>query len=223
MAGWKPLGRRIVGGALRYCWPSQPAVAAAIALTAGVLAGQPAPAPASVTVSAGALAHADGEATAALFNRSGVYVYLPDRDQSAIIEVAINRAVAGMFPVVRDFARQRLMSTNELPDSLRLIVESDALGTQLGHHKPMTLPRSGAIVKWDDGRGNVCRARDSVAADTLFQLCSVGTASSVARFVLVDEGRRLLMVMHIASPRLSSPVQYAIDFWGVPSSATGDH
>jgi hypothetical protein len=213
MGGSRPLARGIVGGALRYWRPSQLALTAAIALTARVLAGQPMTAPASVTVSVspGALGHAEGEATAALFNRPGVYVYVPEHDQSAIIESAINRAVAGMFPVVRDVARRRLMTTNDLPDSLRLIVEATALGTQLGHHKPMTLPRSGAIVRWDDGRGNLCRARDSVAADTLFQLCSVGTASSVARFVLVDEGRRLLMVMHIASPRLSSPVQYAID------------
>lgn len=148
----------------------------------------------------------------ALFDRPGIYVYVPDPGQGLIIERAVNRAVARMLPVIRAIARQRLMRTNELPDTLRLIVGPDTLGTQVRRDKPMTLPRSGVMIRWDDGRGNVCRARDSVAADTLLQFCRVGTAASVARYVPGADGRALLMTMHVTSPRLSGPVDYRIAF-----------
>jgi hypothetical protein len=165
-------------------------------------------------VSAGELAPAPTRVggTVDVFNRIGVYFYVPDPGQAPIIAAAVNRAVAHMFFIARGFARDRLMSTNKLPDTLRVIVEPDTLGTQTDRDKPMNLPRSGTAIRWDDGTGNLCRARDSVAADTLFQFCNVGKNASVARYVLIDGGGRLRMIIHITSPHLSGPVDYAIDF-----------
>jgi hypothetical protein len=182
---------------------------------AGAVAAQPPSGPASApTIAAGVLAGAPADigAAATLFGRPGVYTYVPDSGQAPIIDTAVNRAVARMFPLVRGIARQRLMRTNALPDTLRLLIAPDTLGTQVRREKPMILPRSGATVRWDDGRGNVCRARDSVAADTLFQFCRIGTAISVARYIVGVDGRRLRLMMVVTSPHLSRPVEYSIEF-----------
>lgn len=182
---------------------------------AGAVAAQPpADTGSTITTSAGLIAPApaSAEAHTATFDRPGVYIYVPDSGQAPIIDTAVNRAVARMFPLIRGIARQRLMRTNALPDTLRLVVAPDTLGVQIRREKAMLLPRSGATVRWEDGRGNVCRARDSVAADTLFQFCRVGTALSVARYVVGAEGRRLRMMVYVTSPHLSRPVEYSIEF-----------
>lgn len=181
----------------------------------GAIAAQPPSGPASAaTITGGVLAGAPADigAAAPLFGRPGVYTYAPDSGQVPIIDAAVNRAIAHMFPLVRGIARQRLMRTNALPDTLRLLVAPDTLGTQVRREKPMILPRSGVTVRWDDGRGNVCRARDSVAADTLFQFCRIGTAVSVARYIIGADGRRLRMMIYVMSPHSSRPVEYSIEF-----------
>ena len=58
-------------------------------------------------------------------------------------------------------------ATNALPDTVRLLIGRDTIGTQLRRDKPMTLPRNGDTVVWADGRGNICRASTMVTADTL--------------------------------------------------------
>jgi len=187
-------------------------VATAVLSTGGRVAAQSTAAhePASSVSKGEVVPGADPPAE--LFGQSGVYSYGPDPGQAPLIEAAVNHAVAHMFPLIRGIARHRLMSTNKLPDTLRLIIEPDTLGTQTDRDKPMNLPRSGVTIRWDDGSGDICRARDSVAADTLFQFCSVGKATSVARYVVADGARRLRMIIHLTAPHLSGPVDYAIDF-----------
>jgi hypothetical protein len=135
-----------------------------------------------------------------------------ESDQGRAIRHAVDRSVRHMFPLIRGIARGRLMATNKMPDTLRLIVLRDTVGTQTDRDKPMDLPRRGMTVRWNDGTGDNCRARDSIAADTLLQYCDAGKGASVARYVLLDGGRRLRMIIHVTSPQLSGPVDYAIDF-----------
>jgi hypothetical protein len=169
--------------------------------------------PASEPAAATALAAASSaqSATASspgLFGRQGWYTYAPDSGQTPMIERAIDSGVAHMFPLVRGIARDRLKGTNRLPRILLLVITPDSVGTQLDANKPMILSRTGATVRWDDGMGDVCRARETVVADTLIQLCAADRGSSVARYVLQDSGEVLRRVVHITSPHLSGPVDY---------------
>jgi hypothetical protein len=147
-----------------------------------------------------------------LFDRPGWYTYAPDSGQVRIIEQAIDKGVAHLFPLVRGIARGRLQGTNRLPHILLLVIAPDSVGTQLDTAKPMTLSRSGTTVRWDDGMGDVCRAREIVVADTLIQLCDADRGSSVTRYVLQDDGEELRRIVHITSPHLSAPVDYVTLF-----------
>lgn len=202
------------GARFRRCFEVA-VVATAVALTAVPIAAQASSTQARpTTISTGDVAPPDQSArpNIPVLDRTGIYVYVPDSGQGQMIDRAVNRAVAHMLPIIRGFARRRLTNTNKLPDTLRLIVEADTLGTQTDHDKPMDLPRDGRSIRWQDGSGDVCRARDSATADTLLQYCAVGTAASVARYVVMDGGRRLRMIIHVTSPDLSGPLDYTIDF-----------
>jgi hypothetical protein len=145
-----------------------------------------------------------------LLERPGWYMYAPDSGQTLVIERAIDQGVAHLFPLVRGIARGRLKGTNRLPHTLQVVITPDSVGTQLDANKPMNLPRSGTTVRWDDGMGDVCRAREIIVADTLMQLCAADRGSSVARYVFEDGGETLRRIVHITSPHLSGPVDYAI-------------
>lgn len=152
-------------------------------------------------------------ADAELFDRPGSYVYVPDGDQAPIIRQAIDKGVRQMFPLARAIARGRLMNTNKLPHTLQVIVARDSVGTRADADKPMNLPRSGVPVRWENGIGDVCgAARSVVIADTLLQLRAADRGSSVARYVLQDSGEQLQKIVHITSPHLSGPIDYAIRF-----------
>jgi hypothetical protein len=146
------------------------------------------------------------------FDRRGSYTYAPDSGQVLIIERAIDNGVAHLFPLMRGIARGRLKGTNRLPQVLLLVITPDSVGAQLDANKPMILPRSGTTVRWDDGMGDVCRAREIVVADTLIQECAADRGSSVARYVLQDSGEALRRSVHITSPYLSGPVDYVTVF-----------
>ena len=195
----------VIGTAAAACpplarWVGAQGTSASHAPTTSVAAGQTAPALAASATAA------------AMFRRPGVYVYVPDPGQAVAIKQAVDRAVRHMFPIVRSIARRRLMDTNKMPDTLRVIVTRDTLGTQTDRDKAMDLPRSGITIRWDDGTGDVCRARDSVVADTLMQFCDTKSGGSVARYVLLNGGQRLRMIVHITSSHLSGPVDYAVEF-----------
>ena len=146
------------------------------------------------------------------FDQPGRYTYAPDTGQMGAIKHAVDRGVSGMLPTPKRIAHQRLMEANKLPRVLRVIVVADSVGTQQDSGKPMTLPRSGATVKWDDGNGDVCRARETVAPDTLTQFCDAGSGASAYHYVLEGDGHRLRMVVHITSSHLGGPVDYAVEF-----------
>ena len=164
--------------------------------------------PAAATAPAASSAPSATATSHDLFGRLGWYTYAPDSGQTPMIERAIDNGVAHMFPLVRGIARDRLKGTNRLPRILLLVITPDSVGTQLDANKPMILSRTGATVQWDDGMGDVCRARETVVADTLIQLCAADRGSSVARYVLEDSGEVLRRVVHITSPHLSGPVDY---------------
>jgi hypothetical protein len=146
------------------------------------------------------------------FDRPGVYTYAPDTGQAHLIKEAVARGVHGMLPTPGRIARHRLLETNTLPVVLRVIITSDSIGTQQDSGKAMTLPRNGATMHWNDGHGDVCRARETVVADTLTQFCDAGSGGSADAYVFENEARRLRMVVHITSPHLGGPVDYAIEF-----------
>jgi hypothetical protein len=166
------------------------------------------PAAGAVVAAADSSAHSATTSTHDLFGRLGWYTYAPDSGQTPIIERAIDSGVAHMFPLVRGIARDRLKGTNRLPRILLLVITPDSVGTQLDANKPMILSRTGATVQWDDGMGDVCRARETVVADTLIQLCAADRGSSITRYVLQDSGEVLRRAVHITSPHLSGPVDY---------------
>jgi hypothetical protein len=147
-----------------------------------------------------------------LFDRPGTYVFAPDTGQVPLIEQAVDRGVHGMLPTPRRIAHRRLLETNGLPGVLRVIITPDSIGTQQDSGKAMTLPRNGTTVRWDDGHGDVCRARETVVADTLTQFCDAGSGGSADQYVLEGQARRLRMIVHITSPHLGGPVDYAIEF-----------
>jgi hypothetical protein len=154
-----------------------------------------------------------------LFDSPGVHTYAPDTGQAPLITQAVDRGVHGMLPTPHRIARHRLLETNRLPGVLRVIITPDSIGTQQDSGKAMTLPRNGTTVRWDDGHGDVCRARETVVADTLTQFCDAGSGGSADQYVLEDDARRLRMVVHITSPHLGGPVDYAIEFH---SDSTGN-
>ncbi len=123
-----------------------------------------------------------------------------------------------MLPTAHRIARRRLLETNTLPGVLRVIVLADSVGTQGDSGKAMTLPRAGAIIRWDNGHGDVCRAHETVVADTLTQFCDAGSGGSAFQYVVEDGGQRLRMIAHITSPHLGGPVDYAIEFHAVTST-----
>jgi hypothetical protein len=166
------------------------------------------PAALTTVAAAGSSAQLATTSSRDLFGRLGWYAYAPDSGQMPIIERAIDNGVAHMFPLVRGIARDRLRGTNRLPHMLLLVITPDSVGTQLDANKPMILSRSGTPAQWDDGMGDVCRARETVVADTLIQLCAADRGSSVARYVFQDNGEVLRRIVHITSPHLSGPVDY---------------
>lgn len=149
--------------------------------------------------------------TGAFFERPGQYAYAPDTGQLPAIRQAVDRGVDGMLPTPRRIARRRLLETNTLPAVLRVIVMPDSIGTQGDSGKAMTLPRSGATIRWDNGHGDVCRAHETVVADTLTQYCDAGSGGSAFQYVIEADGQRLRMIAHITSPHLGGPVDYAIE------------
>jgi len=152
----------------------------------------------------------------ALFERPGQYAYVPDTGQLPAIRQAVDRGVAGMLPTAHRIARRRLLETNTLPAVLRVIVLADSVGTQGDSGKAMLLPRSGETIRWDNGHGDVCRAHETVVADTLTQFCDAGSGGSAFQYVVEDDGQRLRMIAHITSPHLGGPVDYAIEFHAIP-------
>jgi len=159
------------------------------------------------------IALASGSAEAqSLFDRPAVYAYAPDTGQVQFIKQAVERGVHGMLPTPRRIARRRLLETNTLPGVLRVMITPDSIGTQQDSGKAMTLLRNGMTVRWDDGNGDVCQARETVVADTLTQFCDAGSGGSAYQYVLEDEARRLRMVVHITSSHLGGHVDYAIEF-----------
>jgi hypothetical protein len=153
-----------------------------------------------------------------VFDRPARYVYAPDSGQIPRIEQAIDKGVAHMFVLARGIARGRLERTNKLPRTLQLVITPDSVGTQLDADRPMSLPRSGTIVRWDDGMGDECRAREFVVADTLTQLCAADRGSSVTRYVLENNGQYLQRTVHITSPSLSASIDYAVRFRRSPDA-----
>jgi hypothetical protein len=148
----------------------------------------------------------------ALFDQPGEYAYVPDSGQQALITHAVDQGVSGMLPTAHRIARRRLLETNHIPQVLRIIVVTDSVGTQQDSGKAMTLPRSGETVKWDDGHGDVCKARETVVADTLTQSCDAGSGGSADQYVLDQDGQRLRLIVHITSPHLGGPVDYTLQF-----------
>jgi hypothetical protein len=157
-----------------------------------------------------------------LFANPGSYAYEPDSDQALAIERAIDDGVAHMFPILRSIARRRLRSTNKLPQTVQVVIAPDSIGTQLDSDRPMNLPRDGATVRWEDGKGDVCDARMTVVGDTLIQFCTAARGSSIARYVLEDGGEQLERTMHITSPQLSKPIDYATRFRRRPTPGDGE-
>src|SRR5215469_15563747 len=143
------------------------------------------------------------------FDHAGVYVYAPDTGQEPLITQAVDRGVHGMLPTPHRIARRRLLETNKIPAVLRVIITADSVGTQQDSGKAMTLPRNGVTVRWDDGHGDVCQARETVVADTLTQFCDAGSGGSADQYVLEDGTNRLRLIVHITSPHLGGPVDYA--------------
>ena len=117
-----------------------------------------------------------------------------------------------MLPTPKRIARRRLLETNTLPAVLQVIVLADSVGTQGDSGKAMTLPRSGVVIRWDNGHGDVCKAHETVVADTLTQYCDAGSGGSAFQYIAEDDGQRLRMIAHITSPHLGGPVDYAIEF-----------
>lgn len=157
-----------------------------------------------------------------LFANLGWYAYEPDSDQALAIARAIDNGVAHMFPIMRSIARSRLRSTNKLPQTLQLVIAPESIGTQLDADKPMQLPRDGAAMRWEDGKGDVCDARETVVGDTLTQFCTTARGSSIARYILEDSGEQLERTVHITSPHLSQPIDYATRFHRRPTPGDRD-
>ena len=153
-----------------------------------------------------------------LFERPGQYAYAPDTGQLPAIRQAVDRGVDGMLPTAHRIARRRLLETNTLPAVLHVIVMADSIGTQGDSGKAMTLPRSGTVIRWDNGHGDVCKAHETVVADTLTQFCDAGSGGSAFQYVVEDAGQRLRMIAHITSPHLGGPVDYTIEFHSVPAN-----
>lgn len=149
-----------------------------------------------------------------LFDRPGVYTYAPDTGQEPAIVAAVNRGVHGMLPTPHRIARHRLLESTKLPAVLRLLVAPDSIGTQTDSGKAMTLPRSGVTIRWDDGHGDVCRAHETVVADTLTQFCDAGSGGSAYQYVPASDGHALTMIVHITSPHLPGAVDYTVEFHG---------
>jgi hypothetical protein len=154
----------------------------------------------------------------ALFERPGQYAYAPDTGQLPAIRQAVDRGVAGMLPTAHRIARRRLLETNTLPAVLRVIVLADSVGTQGDSGKAMMLPRSGETIRWDNGHGDVCKAHETVVADTLTQFCDAGSGGSAFQYVVVEGGQHLRMIAHITSPHLGGPVDYVIELHSVPAN-----
>lgn len=152
----------------------------------------------------------------ALFERPGQYAYAPDTGQLPAIRQAVDRGVAGMLPTAHRIARRRLLETNTIPSVLRVIVLDDSVGTQGDSGKAMTLPRNGTVIRWDNGHGDVCKAHETVVADTLTQFCNAGSGGSAFQYVVEPDGQRLHMIAHITSPHLGGPVDYVIEFRAIP-------
>jgi hypothetical protein len=157
-------------------------------------------------------------APGALYERPGQYAYAPDTGQLPAIQQAVDRGVHGMLPTAHRIARRRLLETNTIPSVLRVIVLDDSVGTQGDSGKAMTLPRNGTVIRWDNGHGDVCKAHETVVADTLTQFCDAGSGGSAFQYVVEDAGQRLRMIAHITSPHLGGPVDYVIEFRAVPST-----
>jgi len=136
--------------------------------------------------------------------------------ESDDINAAIDRAVEHMMFIARPIARHRLRVNNPLPQQFQLDIGPDSIVILRGDEPRAALPRTGAAVPWRSLGGDPCQISAMLVGDTLTEHIVAHGGESEARYVILDDGKRIREDVRITSSHLPQPVVYTVTFARTP-------
>lgn len=132
--------------------------------------------------------------------------FVIDRSHSDSVSAAIDRAVAKMNPLIRGFARRRLIAANPAYGNVSLAFESGAVHIVSGP-TTLDLPLNGRAIVWrHDGEDvHVHASGNSSALRETFEAKDGVRTNSFA-----PSAEGMTMSVTVTSPRLRAPLQYRL-------------
>lgn len=132
--------------------------------------------------------------------------------ESDDINASIDRAVEHMMFIARPIARHRLRVNNPLPQHLELDIRPDSIVILRGDEQRAALPRDGTAVPWRSLGGDQCQISATLVGDTLTERIVAHGGESEARYIMLDDGKRVREDVRITSSHLPRPVVYTVTF-----------
>lgn len=129
------------------------------------------------------------------------------------LEQAIDTAVAEMSWAVRWIGRSKLRSRTAIPAELQVEQDGDAVVVRFTGRAPMRARIGAPGVPWTAPDGTRFMLTYSVQDGHLVQ--SLSGEEGSRRTELVTEGRRVILLMELASARLPHPLRYRLTYEAV--------
>jgi hypothetical protein len=127
------------------------------------------------------------------------------------VHQAIERAVAAL-PAFKDFARQRLLAANAVPDVVSMTMEGNELVVVYGNHAPQRAPLDGSVRKWRNADGGTSKLKHELRDGKLVQTTWSDAGRRIMVWALDDPNGVLRVHSTMTAPQLPVPVRYQLTF-----------
>ncbi len=163
-----------------------------------------------------AAAEQDQAAPSSVF---GTYQYVGGKAQIDEMNRRIEEGVEELNVFIRGIAERRLRDANRPTEKLTITSANEKLSVARSGKPEMTAPKNGTAVDWKNPEnGNELKVSHLLEQGVLRQRIEGDRGRSVNRFVLDEDGKRLLVKTQIQVDLLDAPIRYETTYRRVSPS-----
>lgn len=139
----------------------------------------------------------------------GTYEYVGGQTQIDEMNRRIEEGVEELNVFIRGIAERRLREANRPTDKLTITSANGTITVARSGKPDMAAPANGTVVDWKNPENtNELKVMHELKEGVLRQRIEGDRGSSVNRFVLAEDGQRLVVKTQIRVDRLEEPIRF---------------
>jgi hypothetical protein len=146
----------------------------------------------------------------------GTYEYVGGQKQIDEMNRRIEEGVEELNVFIRGIAERRLREANRPTDRLTITHANGEIIVARSGRPDMAAPANGTSVDWENPEnGNELKVSHEIRNGVLWQRLKGDRGSSVNRFVLSKDGKRLSVNTQVRVDRLEDPIRFDVTYRSV--------